>query len=86
MQRPDAARAVQRLDLSDCIALGMQKTPDINQNLDVARAVKPPTPCPLHRTNEGELRFPEPQNMLRDADFVGGFRNGSESIRPFHQS
>src|SRR5690606_32056753 len=55
------------------------------QHHDVVGAIEPPPPGPFHRSDEVELRLPEPQHMLGGADFLGRFRNGAEGFGAFGQ-
>ena len=51
------------------------------QHGDILRPVEATPAGPLHRADEGELGFPEPQHMLRHVELLGRLRNGSKGFR-----
>lgn len=63
----------------------MQQTSNGLQHHHIIRAIEAPSARPLHRDNEIELRLPEAQNMLRRADFFGGFGDRAEGAGAFGQ-
>jgi hypothetical protein len=74
---------VQPLHALDGVALVVQQHAHAAQDLDVLRPVEAPAAGPLHGPDEGELGLPEAQDVLRHADLVGRFRDGSECVRTF---
>jgi hypothetical protein len=71
----DALLAMQPLDALDGVALVVQQAAHAAQDGDILRPIEPPAARPLHRPDEGEFGFPEPQYVLRHAQLVGCFRD-----------
>jgi hypothetical protein len=63
----------------------MQQAPDPGQDENILWSVESPTSSPLHRTDKGKSGFPEPQDMLRHAQFIGGFGYCAKGVRAFGQ-
>ncbi len=77
-----ALRSVKRLNRLQPQTLVMQQYANIAQHGHVLRAIKPASPCALHRLDEAQSSLPEAQHMGGHTDFCGGLGNGAERVRP----
>ena len=77
----DALLAQDALHAADRVALAVQQMLDAAQQLGVFRTVIPPSAAALHRFDLAEARLPEPQNVLRQVEFVRDFADGTECVR-----
>src|ERR1700690_1547873 len=60
----------------------MQQVAHATQHSDVRGSIEPPPARSLHRPDEGELGFPEPQDVLRHVKLVRRFGDGPKGFRP----
>ena len=81
LHRLDAMFFQDPLHAADGIAFAVQQPADALEQVDVVGAIVTASAAALHRLDLREARFPEPQHMLRDIEFVSDLADGTERIR-----